>query len=187
VSWTGTQPSLPIGNGAVGISFFVAIRALVDSGGGWLWSCTDGNQSVVIDSGSHFQVRTGAVAHTAETTAYATGTKFSFGATWVYGGTGTYYRGLESGSLAADGTFGESSDGTTQPLASFGGFAGQGSCRGTYYLAAWFSNAGGALTLSDFQALHTDPIGTLFTTATGLPWWARDDSMSGGMQNMGGM
>ena len=171
ILWSGTQPSLPIGNGGVGMSFYCAIRALVDiSITQYLWqTSTNINEVLKISSANKLVARTGATDHTASTTSLAASTKTSVGAAWVYGGTGTYYYGLESGSLAADGTFAEGSDGTTSPLNMFAGAASNGACRGTYFLAAWFSGSGGLLTLSDFQSLHADPIGTLFNTPAAAP------------------
>jgi hypothetical protein len=163
VLWNATQPSIPIGNGGNGISFFVAVASLTDSSNQYLWQLsTDVNNCVKFDGTNHPVMRTGATDQGAATTAWSTGTKFSFGLNCKYNTSGNpFYYGLESGSLAADGTFNEGGFGGTGPLNLFGGASGNGSCRGSYHIACFFSDST-LLTLSEFQSLHNDWFGTLF-------------------------
>lgn len=86
-------------------------------------------------------------------------TKFSAAMTYVYGGTWTAYYGLESGSLAADGTGTDPGYGNANPVKYIPAGAGQG---GTPYKAHYIIVVPGGASLAELQAIHDDPEGTLF-------------------------
>ena len=88
-----------------------------------------------------------------------TTTKFSMGMNFVYGSTWTAFFGLESGSLAADGTGTDGGYGFADKIARIGGDPGQGTAPGRYHLFATFPRP---LTLAEQQSLHNDWFGTLF-------------------------
>lgn len=166
VLWNATQPSIPTGSGGNGISFFVAVAGLVETSNQFLWQIsTDANNCLKLDGTNKPVWRAGSTDFTAATTAWAASTKFSYALTVKYSTAGNqHYYGLESGSLATDGTFDEGGFGSTGPLNLFGGAASNGSCRGNYFCAAWFSHAT-LLTTAELQSLHDDWFGTLFDVA----------------------
>lgn len=159
---SGHRPSV---NDGTGFSCFVAFHSLtnvggddwglIERGGTSFWLRIKANETLVgLDSGlsSSTSIPTG-------------GTKSSIGHVHKASTTTEYYYGLESGSLAADGS-------RTDP-----GFGG-----GTYEVSAigndpsgWYIGASiycvaifeGDLALADFQSLHDDWFGTLFDTGGG--------------------
>jgi len=163
VLWNATQPNLPVGSGGNGISFFVAVAGLVETSNQYLWQIsTDANNCLKLDGTNKPLWRAGSTDFPAANTAWAASTKFSYGLNVKYNTAGnSHFYGLESGSLAADGTFTEGGFGSSGPLNLFGGAAGNGSCRGNYHIAAFFSHAT-LLTLAEMQSLHDDWFGTLF-------------------------
>jgi len=94
-------------------------------------------------------------------------TKFSMGGSFVNSGNVKLYYGLESGSLAQDGTTQTDAGygGNGQTILSIGGDrTSGGKTPGKWHLVAMFQ---AELSLSDFQALHTDWVGTLFDAGGG--------------------
>jgi hypothetical protein len=97
------------------------------------------------------------------TTTVATTTKLSGGFSFDDEvGVGTvFYYGLESGSLAADGTStsGVGFSGSSGEVYGIGGWPGQGSHPASRYCSVLFNRV---LTLAEMQSLHDDWFGTLF-------------------------
>lgn len=93
-------------------------------------------------------------------------TKFSFGSNYRSADSSEVFYGLESGSLASDGTAGSDGGfgGAARSIFSIGGAAGQGNQPFKPYLAAVFNRK---LTLAEMQSLHNDWFGTLFDAPAG--------------------
>lgn len=91
-------------------------------------------------------------------------TKFSWALSHTYGGTNAKFYGLESGSLAADGTNSDAGFGGPQDVYGIGGAAGQGNARMKVHILCGFNIAP---TLANFQSLHDDWFGTLFDSGSG--------------------
>lgn len=158
-AWSSAE-LLPFnGNGA---SFFTAVNAKTDAGAGVIMYTADNNNGVRVDGTSHLEILAGASVRGAGTTALPTATKFSCGVNQKYNTTGlNFFYGLESGSLATDGSYNEGGYGGDSNLAMFGGGSSQGSHRGQYFIMAVFTDAT-LLTTAEMQSLHDDWFNTLF-------------------------
>lgn len=100
--------------------------------------------------------------YTATTDSPAQDVAFSVGSSIDMDTSGAFFYGLESGSLAADGTFSPSGWTNMALVTQIGGWQSNGNNPGRWHCVATFS---GLLTLSDFQSLHNDWFGTLFDVA----------------------
>lgn len=91
-----------------------------------------------------------------------TGESFSFGCSYDSDDFQWYY-GLESGSLAADGS-GTSNNGWMESttVAAIGGWSGQNNLPASWHICCIFNRK---LTLTEMQSLHNDWFGTLFESA----------------------
>lgn len=140
----------------------------------FVWSSADaagGAKPIIGTGGGNFAVDRGVGtlrisngAFVGSTTLPSDGTtKFSAGFNFTPFTGGEFYYGLESGSLASDGTFtdtlGFTGSGTFDGI---GGAPGQGHAQGHYHLVAKFNRV---LTLTEMQSLHNDWRGTLFDSA----------------------
>lgn len=162
-----TVPPVPMGAAGNGVSWFCACNQLVEvPAGAIFWLTGDNNQGARIGAGSKLEVLCGNTSQGLGTTTLLAATKMSFGFNQKYSTTGLpFFFGLESGALAADGTYNEGGFGSATVLSMFGGHAGYGSARGEYFVHAVFSDAV-LLTLAEMQSLHNDWFGTLFEAVT---------------------
>lgn len=160
---SGHRPSYTSAGSA--ISVFMAFNSLAGGGGGAPGYFIERNAS-----GTHLAARNGATGQLRNSLIPVNGTtnlpsdsstKVSAGFSYddVSAGSKFYY-GLESGSLAADGTDASVGFGPgAQNIFGIGGATGQGSQPGNYHFVAVFNRA---LTLAEFQSLHNDWFGTMF-------------------------
>ena len=88
-------------------------------------------------------------------------TKFSIGSSFLAGGTITIYYGLESGSLASDGSGTDINVPSNWLPNNIGGDAGLGAQPGNYHIACAFNRV---LTLAEMQSLHGDGTNDWFST-----------------------
>lgn len=162
-----TLPPVPMGAAGNGISWFCACNQLVDAAAGNIfWLTGDNNQGARIATGSKLEVLCGNTSQGLGTTTLPAATKMSFGFNQKYSTNALpFFFGLESGSLATDGTYNEGGFGSTTVLSMFGGHAGYGSASGEYFVHAVFSDAV-LLTEAEMQSLHNDWFGTLFEATT---------------------
>lgn len=93
-------------------------------------------------------------------------TKFSFGANYESASDSEVFYGLESGSLASDGTAGSDGGfgGSARSVFSIGGSSGQGNQPFKPYCVCVFSRK---LTTAEMQSLHDDWFGTLIDAPAG--------------------
>lgn len=91
-------------------------------------------------------------------------TKFSAGFTHAYGTTCDHYYGLESGSLAADGSGSDPGFGAVGDIIGIGGQAADSNQPAKWHIATLFNRV---LTLTEFQSLHDDWFNTLFDSGGG--------------------
>lgn len=148
-----------------GHSFFCAANSFDDTGESWLWSTQSGNHGLRMTATNQMGVLTSGGLRGTSTTAAPQATKLSIGVNIKNNGTSLpFYYGLESGSLAADGTYTVGDVVNAENLILFGGLTGQPSFYGKYFIACWFSDAT-LLTEAEFQSLHNDWFGTLFEAA----------------------
>lgn len=161
-SWSSTI-SVPMGGGGNGVTFLALAHSVNTSGAGVLWLTSDNNQGGrKTASPEKMEVLCGNTPRGTGTTTIPTSTKVAFGFKQIYNTSSLpLYYGLESGSLATDGTYNEGGYASTSNLSMFGGHTGYGSCNGQWYFALWFSHATPPTT-AELQALHNDPLGTLF-------------------------
>lgn len=169
----GTNKPTFATNGSNGLSIFIAF-----AGSGAGNSGSNGAGAIIADSGDaqilnrnasnklNWFVASGDRGQGTTTIPTDGTTKFSLGTSYL--GTGNplvqaFYYGLESGSLAADGTAGGLGPiGSSSTLVGVGGWNGQGHWPAKIHaFCVWPT----VLSLSDFQSLHTDFIGTLFDVA----------------------
>jgi hypothetical protein len=160
--WSGTPPTVPM-NGGNGVAFLALVNAFDDVGvGNVFWTVDSNNSGVRIGTGAKIEAWMGSSSRGFSTTTLTTATKCSFGLKQIYNTNSLpFYYGLESGSLAEDGTYNEGGYSGQGPLQEFGGNTGFESAPGQYFLALWFSHAT-LPTTAELQALHDDPWGTLF-------------------------
>lgn len=163
-AWSGTLPALPSVNG---FSFFCAAEALTDAGSGIFWDVASGGATGIITSGTSVQTaKVSGSLQGSSNTPLPTATKISFGAHFKNSATALqFFYGLESGALAADGTYNDGNFLGAYNLMQFGGSAGLNSKRGRYFIACWFTDTA-LLTEAEFQSLHNDWFGTLFEATT---------------------
>lgn len=160
-SWTSAV-SAPMGGGGNGITSLVLANSIDATTNLIFWLNVGGGSGMRSDATSHMEVLCGASVRGAGTTPIPAATKCAFGFTQKYNTAALpMYFGLESGSLAEDGTYAEGGFASTGNLVEFGGDTGDGSAPGSYYLALYFS-ATTLPTTAELQALHDDPFGVLF-------------------------
>lgn len=154
------KPTLPRGNtqaglGGLGIGFIMAGSGAGSSNRAFLATDASSLVSRASDKASWTNGNPGTTSLPSDGT-----TKYHFGSNYVYNANADWYYGLESGSLAADGTNNPGGFGSDSELVvSIGGWAGQGSHAGKYLMVYCFEST---RTLSEFQALHDNGLTELF-------------------------
>jgi hypothetical protein len=159
---------------APGVGLFCACSGMtVGTGaGGYMYSIYDGTGDDrglgrASASSSGTWIFSGATKQAGGTALPTNGTtKFSYGGNYVAGGQKTIYYGLESGSLASDGTATDSDFPGQFIPNSFGGKTGLGNAPGNYHVMACFNKA---LSLAEMQSLHGDGSNDWFSTLFNAP------------------
>jgi len=165
VLWSGTLPALPPVNG---FTLFVVANQLTDAAAAapLMMASDAGATGLTMDATNKIQARCSDSIRGIATTSVPVTTKCSFAAHFKNSATGLgFFLGLESGALAADGTYADGNFLGTHNLSSFGGLATVGSKRGQWHLVCAFTDTV-LLTLAELQSLHTDWFGTLFDAVT---------------------
>lgn len=176
VRWTGTVPALDEtdgdgvsawfacnGAGVMGPGFAAAFVEISDTFG-----LAKGLRRVgTADNHGMFDSGGGTLAATATNLPVDGTTQFSFGANYVWNSSTEVFYGLETGSLASDGTAG--ADGgfgaATAAVRTIGGTSGSGSQPLKPYIVCVFNRT---LTTGEMQSLHNDWFGTLFDAPAGV-------------------
>lgn len=159
--WGAPIPSAPMGAAGNGIVSLVFADSMDAASTGIFWLTADNNQGMRRSVTGKLEVMCGNNLRGSGTTTLAAATKLAFGFRQKYNETSPFYFGLESGTLAEDGTYAEGGFASTSNISEFGGHTGHGSAPGKYYLDLRFS-AAILPTTAELQALHLDPFGTLF-------------------------
>lgn len=177
VRFSATQPSVDETDSDGMAAWFACHGASAASGGGPFISIApfDAPDRGLTRSGTKGRYISGGgtVAITATDIPTDGTTKFSFGANYRSANSSEVFYGLESGSLASDGTAGSDGGfGTTAQLRGIGGADGQGNQPFQPYVVCVFNRQ---LTLTEMQSLHNDWFGTLFDSgpAAGNLAWIR--------------
>lgn len=160
ITWTTPPPAFV---GATGLSFWCAANTMAGLASQTIWACADGNNTGLRFSATgNMEAYASGVFLATSTTAIPAATKVSFGLQMKLSASGLqFFRGLESGTLSADGTYNDPGAVGNQVLNSFGGRYGHGSVPGEYFIACWFEDAA-LITEAEMQSLHNDWFGTLF-------------------------
>lgn len=164
ITWTTPPPAFV---GATGLSFWCAANTMSGLASQTIWACADGNNTGLRFSATgNMEAYASGVFLATSTTAIPAATKVSFGLQMKLSASGLqFFRGLESGTLSADGTYNDPGAVGNQVLNSFGGRYGHGSVPGEYFIACWFEDAA-LITEAEMQSLHNDWFGTLFESVT---------------------
>lgn len=161
----GSGQEIPIncGVGHTGIGVFIACAG-AGAPGFYGVIMAQGTGPIIRTSGGKLRQPTGESAQAGTTTIPSDGTtKFAMGISFLYGSTWTNYYGLESGSLAADGTGTDAGNGGDTLINSIGGASGFGSLPAKYHIMVVIPRP---MTLAEEQSLHNDWFGTLFDVVT---------------------
>jgi hypothetical protein len=182
ITFGTNKPAYDAGSGNP-TSVFFAVAGMQDGGSG----TAAGDAMVARSTGSPIASRNSSdklnegMSTTAGSTSLPTdnSTKFSAGVVHNFGGTNRFFYGLESGSLATDGTASDpSSGGNTRLVGGIGGIASFGNQPAKYHIVAMFQ---AELSTAEFQSLHDDWFGTLFDSG-GTGTAALTGSASSGVQ-----
>jgi hypothetical protein len=174
------RPTIDIGSGDPGVGvWFASAGHAASSGTAWgymlqLGAATQGlKRGTSTSGGLLWEIAAADITADAGTDLPTNGTtKFSAAANYEYntsqGLAPDYGYGLESGSLAADGTYTPQTRGASDTtISAIGGAAGLGHFAGKYFALAIFNSP---RSLAQMQALHDDFMGELFEpTGGGAP------------------
>ena len=172
IKWTngtGGVTDFADGNGA---SIFCAFAGSGIGNNDKYWvSFINDRQGLRVNSSGKANLNFGSPTSAASATTIPTdnSTSFSVGANYDGTGSGTseIFYGLESGSLASDGTGTNANQGGNVPLTGIGGPGdGNGNQPAKYHLVTVFTRK---LTLVEMQSLHNDWAGTLFDNSAPTP------------------
>ncbi len=157
---SGNRPPFPRGNTQAGLGGMCVGFMMAGSGAGGsnrAFLATDASSLVsrASDKASWTNGNPGTTSLPSDGT-----TKYHFASNYVYNANADWYYGLESGSLAADGTNNPGGFGSDSELVqSIGGWAGQGYHDGKYIMVYCFETA---RTLTQIQAIHDNGLAELF-------------------------
>ena len=166
VTFGSTKPTVNNSGSGNGIGFFAAFAGRSASNGGapFLFGMDSGTDGWGVDASTgrqRWRIASNSFGEGSTTLPSNGTTKFSIGSNFDGGSaTSEHFYGLESGSLASDGTYAPADFGSTGDLVvAIGGSAGNGNFPAKCHIAALFNRE---LTLSEYQSLHNDWLGTLF-------------------------
>jgi hypothetical protein len=176
---SGHRPPMVL-NSQVGF-FFACAGADVGSGTKLIWDDSAvSSLDIKRDGSNKLALSVGGSAYGSATTSMPSDgtTKFSAAVNFDNSTGSAFFYGLESGSLATDGTSatGAGFGGAGGTLVSVGGAASLGNQPAKYHIAATFSRS---LTTVEMQSLHNDWFGTLFNAPAAGGFFRSGGTLSG--------